>query len=142
MKSIPFTASARLLILAVILSFPAGILNGVFGTGSGIIFMLISRLMSRAANNNSSVSDEQAAKDMYTFSMTCVIIVSMFSLLFYSRASGAISDIVTLAIPAVSGGILGGLIKEKIRASWLNMAFAMITIYSGISMIVKSGVFR
>ena len=66
----------------------------------------------------------------------------MIMLLFYSRSSGTIADIVPLAIPAVSGGILGGLIKEKIRASWLNMAFAMITIYSGISMIIKSGVFR
>ncbi len=143
MRSEPLPSSLMLFAAVVLLSLPAGILNGIFGTGSGIVFMLISRILSRAEYTGSSVprGRQQAAKDMYSFSMTCVIFVSLFSLFFYSDTSGGISDVIKLALPAVPGGIIGGLIKEKIRVSWLNMIFALITIYSGISMIVKSGVF-
>lgn len=139
MKTSFYPSSALSFITVVLLSLAAGCVNGIFGTGSGIIFMLISRLL--PASPDEKIESEERKKEMYTFSMSCVIPVSLVSLFLYRNVSLDLSSVSGIVVPAISGGILGGFIKEKVRLLWLNLAFAALTIYSGISMIVRCGIF-
>lgn len=111
------------------LSFGAGMINGTVGAGSGIVFMLIWRLLSRGNDT----------RGRYSFAMSCVLVVSLVSLILYPAEAS--SDLPTFTLIAavicgVLGGVLGALIGEKVRISWLNRAFALLTLYSGFSMVV------
>ncbi len=111
---------------AFFLSFCGGILNGIIGTGGGIIFMMVSRLIVSCSS-----------KEMYAFAMSCVIPISVLSLLFYDMSVFDVKTVIMLAFPALAGGITGALVRDKISSVWLNKAFALLTVYSGISMIFR-----
>ncbi len=112
----------------IFLSAAAGFINGLIGAGSGIIFMIISRLINGGGGDG---------KQMYGFSVMCVIPVSVISLMMYPRNLITLPEIIKIAPCAVIGGYIGAVIKEKINAVWLNLAFAALTVYSGISMIMR-----
>ena len=139
MKTSFYASSTLLFITAMLLSFTAGYINGFFGTGSGFFFMLISRIL--PTSPDVKIGSEERKKEMYTFSMSCVIPVSLVSLFLYGNVPLNLPFAGRIAVPAILGGILGGFIKEKIRFLWLNLAFAALTIYSGISMIIRCGLF-
>lgn len=130
MKSTISLLSLSRLTLVIALSFAAGMINGTLGAGSGIVFMLLSSIIS---NNGDG-------KNRYSFAMTCVFIISLISLILYP--SSASSNIpLTALIPAVVCGVIGGtggaILKDKVKISWLNLAFALLTIYSGLSMVLR-----
>ena len=114
---------------AALLSFAAGFANGLLGAGSGIIFMLVSRIVNK---------NDADGKSMYSFSIMCVIPVALLSLFMYEVGYITFTEILQVAPIAIVGGVLGALIKEKINAAYLGLAFAAITVYSGISMIVRA----
>ena len=120
--------SIFVLLIVAVLSIAAGFINGLLGAGSGIIFMLISRLAIKRGNE----------KDMYTFAIMCVIPVSVISLFMYPTELFPPADLITIIPIATLGGYLGAKIKERINAAYLGIAFAMITVYSGVSMIVRA----
>ncbi len=109
-----------------LLSVSAGLINGILGAGSGILFLLIPKLLAKTNG-----------KDVYSFAMTCVIPVSLVSLLSYPPSLFTIETVLPLLIPGIVGGIFGAFLQEKIHLSLLNTVFALITIYSGISMLTK-----
>lgn len=126
MKSTPSPLTCLLLAAAVLGSFSAGILNGIIGTGGGILFMLLARLLGL------TVSDE---KNLYAFAMMCVIPTSAVSLLLYPAVPLSPAVLAKLFLTGIGGGIGGALLKEKIKTSWLNLTFAALTVYAGISML-------
>ena len=42
-----------------------------------------------------------------------------------------------VGLPAVVGGVVGALLVDKMQTKWLNIIFAGLIIYSGISMLFK-----
>jgi len=120
--------SIFVLISATVLSVAAGFVNGLLGAGSGIIFMLISRLIIKSGNG----------KEMYSFAIMCVIPVSLISLFMYSPELFPPTDLITIIPIAIIGGYLGAIIKDRINAAYLGIAFALITVYSGVSMIARA----
>ena len=120
--------SIFVLISATVLSVAAGFVNGLLGAGSGIIFMLISRLIIKSGNG----------KEMYSFAIMCVISVSLISLFMYSPELFPPTDLITIIPIAIIGGYLGAIIKDRINAAYLGIAFALITVYSGVSMIARA----
>ena len=120
--------SVFMLISSAILSVAAGFVNGLLGAGSGIIFMLISRLVIKSGDG----------KEMYSFAIMCVIPVSVISLLMYPPELFPPTDLITVIPLAIIGGYLGAIIKDRINAAYLGIAFALVTVYSGISMIVRA----
>lgn len=112
---------------AVVLSVIAGLINGIVGAGSGIVFMLIARILFGGGD----------PKQIYSFSIMCVIPVSLISLLMYPPDLFPPSAIASIVPCGVVGGILGAVIKDKLRAVWLNLIFAALTVYSGFSMILR-----
>lgn len=112
-----------------IFCFAGGIMNGIIGTGSGILFMLCATLIRKFTS---------VECDMYALSMSCVLPVSVFSFMFYPSGTADAEFILNMLIPAISGGIMGAYIKGKVKTEWLSYAFAALTVYSGISMIMRS----
>lgn len=128
MNKISHPYSIFVLSAAAALSLAAGFTNGLLGAGSGIIFMIVSRL----------VTKNRDGKEMYSFAIMCVIPVSVISLLMYPRELFPPADLITIIPLAIVGGYLGAIIKDRINAAYLGLAFAAITVYSGISMIVRA----
>lgn len=131
MKStLSITACGRIAAI-VLISFAGGILNGLVGSGSGIVFLFLWNLLAPAGSD---------AKARYSFAMSCVLIVSVVSLFLYPSEAATSLPLPTL-IAAVVAGILGGaggaLLKDKVKTSWLNRAFALLTLYSGLSMVLR-----
>jgi len=105
----------------------AGFLNGLTGTGAGIIFLLLFRILRG-----------KLSKDAFAFSMSCVIPLSAFSLFTYRMPEDF--SLLTLAVTlltAAAGGICGALLQQKLKIDFLKKVFAILVIYSGISMILK-----
>ncbi len=128
MNKITHPYSIFVLCSAAVLSLAAGFTNGLLGAGSGIIFMIVSRL----------VTKNRDGKEMYSFAIMCVIPVSVISLLMYPKALFPPTDLITIIPISIIGGYLGAIIKDRINAAYLGLAFAAITVYSGISMIVRA----
>lgn len=101
----------------------AGLLNGIFGAGGGIILVyLYSKLIDDGRDLFASVVMSAAAMSA----------VSAVTYLF----DGAVdtSLLARYAIPALVGGAIGGLVVDKVKTGWLRMIFAVLLIVSGINM--------
>ncbi len=116
-------------ISAALLSFLGGILNGTIGTGSGIFFMLCAVIMRKYAG---------AECDMYTLSLMCVTPISLLALCLYPAGIIEPDFFVPLMLPSIAGGFFGAYLKKRVSTAALSTAFAVLTIYSGISMILRA----
>lgn len=115
------------LILFFLLSFVAGGINGFLGTGGGIIFIF---MLSFLTNNES--------KNNYATSLCATFIISSVGVFTYLKNSNVdFSMIGQVFIPAISGGVFGALVVDRINVKYLNMIFALLIIYSGINLIIR-----
>lgn len=131
MKSSLALSDCLRMFTVVLLSVGAGAINGFVGAGSGIIFMLLWSIAGTA---------DRDAKSRYSFAMSCVLIVSLISLFLYPKEASSDLPLFTMilaVIAGVLGGAFGAFVKDKIKTRWLNLAFAALTLYSGISMVLR-----
>ena len=114
-------------VLFCIFSLAAGAINGFLGTGGGIVLIYTLSLLT-----------ENEKKDNFATTLCAVVPMSMVSLFAYSK-SGNIDTYMakTLILPAIAGGILGALLTDKVRSEYLSVAFALLVVYSGASMVMK-----
>ncbi|MBR2024252.1 MAG: sulfite exporter TauE/SafE family protein, partial [Clostridia bacterium] len=113
--------------LFFLLSFVAGGINGFLGTGGGIIFIF---MLSFLTNNES--------KNNYATSLCATFIISSVGVFTYLKNSNVdFSMIGQVFIPAISGGVFGALVVDRINVKYLNMIFALLIIYSGINLIIR-----
>ncbi|MBO5440210.1 MAG: sulfite exporter TauE/SafE family protein [Clostridia bacterium] len=116
-----------ILILFCIFSFLAGAINGFLGTGGGIIFIFMLSFLTK-----------NRAKDNYATSICAVLFISLIGLISYFKNSNIDFNIISeVGLPAVVGGVVGALLVDKMQTKWLNIIFAGLIIYSGISMLFK-----
>lgn len=120
---------SMLFALAGILS---GIVNGLLGTGGGILTVLF---LSKIYAKDSSYS----TKDIFAITLCSSVIMSMASLLFYlSSGCFSVSDSALYMLAAVPGGVLGAILLEKLSSKTMKLIFAMLVVWAGISMMIKS----
>ena len=113
--------------LFCLFSLIAGGINGLLGTGGGIVLVY---MLSLLTDNNS--------KDNFATTLCATLPVSAISVIVYFKNSNVDAELLLkLAIPAVIGGVAGAFIVDKINKKWLNVIFAVLVIYSGICMIFK-----
>ena len=116
-----------ILILFCIFSFLAVAINGFLGTGGGIIFIFMLSFLTK-----------NRAKDNYATSICAVLFISLIGLISYFKNSNIDFNIISeVGLPAVVGGVVGALLVDKMQTKWLNIIFAGLIIYSGISMLFK-----
>lgn len=119
---------SMLFALAGILS---GIVNGLLGTGGGILTVLF---LSKIYAKDSSYS----TKDIFAITLCSSVIMSMASLLFYlSSGCFSVSDSALYMLAAVPGGVLGTILLEKLSSKTMKLIFALLVVWAGISMMIK-----
>ena len=124
-RSLP--ADGRALGSALLLAAAGGFLNGLIGTGAGILFLPAARLLGLT---------EEDPRAMYAFSMACVIPVTLFSCALHPPAAISGGELRSLLLPALIGGGAGAVLRDRVKAVWLNRAFAALTILSGTAMLL------
>lgn len=109
--------------------FLAGIANGLLGAGGGIIIVfVIARLF----------GDKASSRDVFANALCVMLPLSTVSTLIYCFRGGIDTDGFGIYIlPAIVGGILGGILLGRIKTSFLRALFSGIMIYSGISLITR-----
>ena len=119
---------SMLFALAGILS---GIVNGLLGTGGGILTVLfLSKIYAKASS--------YSTKDIFAITLCSSVIMSMASLLFYlSSGCFSVSDSALYMLAAVPGGVLGAILLEKLSSKTMKLIFALLVVWAGISMMIK-----
>ena len=110
----------------IIVGALAGILNGMFGAGGGLI--LVPLLISW-------VGMEQ--KQAFATSVAVMLPISLASyVIFFIKGGNVWSE----ALPYLLGGIVGGLLSAKlfknISAKWLHRIFSLLILYGGIKAVL------
>ena len=108
----------------------AGVVNGLLGAGGGILIIsALSRVM----------KDElPEKKDVFVNSLCVMLPISAVSCFLYALRGDLVADgFGIFALPAIAGGIVGGLLIEKINSVYLRRLFAALVIISGILLILK-----
>lgn len=116
-----------LMLCVFAICFLGGAVNGLLGTGGGVFIMLASVLIKK-------ISGKEC--DAYGLAMTSVLPMSVISLLLYPSGTVDLEFALSMLIPSVIGGCVGALLKGSVDTKYLSLAFSVLTIYSGINMIL------
>lgn len=108
----------------------AGFANGLLGAGGGVIVVYAL---------SSAFGDELSdARDVFANALCVMLPISVVSCIGYAfMGEISTSGLGAFIIPAILGGVCGGLLLGRINAGFLKRLFALIVIYSGIMLIIK-----
>lgn len=110
--------------------FLAGAVNGLLGAGGGILIIsALSKIMK---------PEGAEKKDIFVSSLCIMLPISAVSCLLYALEGRLVADDFELfVLPTVAGGIVGGLLSDRLKKSSLKRIFALLVIVSGILLIMK-----
>lgn len=130
-----------------VLGFLGGFTNGLLGAGGGIIIIYATRMAfgyrDRAAELRKKYADVNTAskydeKDILVNSLAVTLPMSALSAFIYMLKGGLSGvSIDRYIIPAIIGGIFGAWLLDRLNTRIISVIFALIVLYSGISMIIK-----
>ncbi len=110
-------------------SIAAGVVNGVLGTGGGIILVFVLR---RALK-----SSIKSSRDVFITTMAAILPISIISLFTYSSA---VLDkgpyMLSVMLPAAVGGVIGAVLSRRVKPRVLEIIFGALVIYAGIKMVL------
>lgn len=109
----------------IITGFVAGFINGLFGTGGGIVIIFFFALLKTPSDK------------IFATSNLTVMLLSLVSLFLYIRNGILTTDIAvyffeTAFLSAVLGGAVGSLFLSKISPKFLKKLFCLIVMVGGI----------
>lgn len=131
-------SALRDVLLLLALGAGAGFINGLLGTGGGILLVLAFGHAARRKKTASALSLPITRRDCYANALCVMLPISLFSALRYI-AAGAISPVAFSPFipPSIIGGVLGGILLDRLKVSWLRTLFSLLVVISGIFMIVR-----
>ena len=108
----------------------AGMINGLLGTGGGIILVLgLSRIC------RGTLPDR---RDVCANALVVTLALTLLSTLLYIRSGNAPpADLSRFVLPGAAGGLAGGLLLGKITPGALGKLFAVLLVISGIFMLIR-----
>lgn len=114
----------------ILIGFLAGFVNGLFGTGGGILIVFVLTLFK-------TPSDKTFATSNFT-----VLLLSLVSLFLYIKNGTVTGEIAlyffeTAFLSALLGGAVGSLLLSKLSSGILNKLFSFLVIVGGIGRIFK-----
>ena len=108
----------------------AGLANGLLGAGGGIIAVYALNMVFR-----DEITD---VREVFANALCVMLPISAVSCVGYALMGEISADgLGAFIIPAILGGLCGGVLLGRIKAGALKKLFAAIVIYSGIMMIIK-----
>mgnify|MGYP002682811667 CR=1 FL=1 len=119
--------SAKSILLATA-GLVSGLVNGLLGAGGGIIAVY--------ALDGLLGGQLKDRRDAFSNALAVMLPLSVVSAAEYSlRGAGPGEKLGILVIPAVLGGLLGGILLYRIKARWLRLLFSAVVVWSGVSML-------
>lgn len=132
-------AAVRETALLGITGLAAGMINGLLGAGGGIIVVLVlSAWQQRRGRGSRQGENGGDPRDVYAASLCSMLPVSILSAVQYAKR-GAISleEFSPFLIPALVGGVIGGLALDRVRLPWLQKLFAVLLLVGGARMLLR-----
>ncbi len=121
----PFLSLAFLLVCG----FLSGAVNGLFGTGGGIIAVF-------ALSNVPFFKSFLSPKEVFATTLCAAFIMSLSSVFIYARTGGIDFSAALPHLPAaLAGGGAGAFLLDKIKTGVLAKIFALLVIYAGAMLI-------
>ena len=122
--------------LIVPVSLFAGVLNGLLGTGGGVIIVYLFRYLYRKYPEGGDI--ENAEKDSFASVVAVILPTSLISALTYA-AKGQVyfDELARLIIPSLIGGMTGAYLTDKLDTRALRAVFTLLILYSGTRMILS-----
>ena len=108
----------------------AGIINGLLGTGGGIILVFAISYFCKG-----TLPDR---RDVCANALVVTLALTLLSTLLYIRGGNAPpADLSRFVLPGALGGLAGGLLLGKISPTALGKLFAILLVVSGIFMLFR-----
>jgi uncharacterized membrane protein YfcA len=108
----------------------AGLINGLLGTGGGIILVLGLSCICRG-----SLPDR---RDVCANALVVTLALTMLSTALYIKGGNAPpADLSRFVLPGAAGGLAGGILLGRITPHALGKLFAVLLVISGIFMIFR-----
>ncbi len=104
----------------------AGIVNGLLGTGGGIILIfLLGKIMKNIER-----------KDIFATTLTVTLVLSVVSIFVYMKKGGFYisQDSLKYVISAGIGGFIGAFLLEKLKVGFVKKLFGVLVIVAGLNM--------
>ena len=107
----------------------AGFVNGLLGAGGGIpVVFALSGLF----------GEECDRRELYANALCVMLPISAVSCLRYALAGNLQTEgFGVYVLPAILGGVAGGILLGRFRGAWLSVLFGALVIVSGILLIVR-----
>lgn len=118
-------------------SLAAGITNGLLGAGGGIVLIFALSPILRGIHDKDG-DEFYKRKDVMAISLSVMLPISVVSAIRYA-SNGALDTAYAakLLLPTIIGGVVGGILLNKLRDTFIMKIFAFLVIYSGLVMIVR-----
>ena len=111
---------------AVLLSFLAGLINGFFGGGAGLIIVV---LLQKVFNLNQ--------KQSHATALLVVLPLCVISLLLYIfTGSFDFNNSYFVVLGVIIGGVLGAVLLKKLKSSMVSIAFSCVVIVCAVKIFV------
>ena len=108
----------------------AGVINGLLGTGGGIILVMALSCLCR-----SSLPDR---RDVCANALVVTLALTLLSTVLYIRSGNAPpADLSRFVLPGAVGGLAGGLFLGRITPHALGKLFAVLLVISGAFMLFR-----
>ena len=143
------TVPLRVSLLPLLTGILAGLINGLLGAGGGVIVILVLGALVRISGGESvsrpalgegyptgdrpgAAQESDIGRDIPAASLMAMLPVSVLSAAQYAAAGRLeLASFAPLLLPAVIGGVLGGIALDRVRLPLLERLFALILVISG-----------
>ena len=110
-------------------------MNGLLGAGGGILLVFIMNAMILRHGTSTEVDN----RDILANALASMLPVTVVSVIGYAaRGDLPKEDLTPFIIPAIIGGLGGAWLLDRMNATLVRTIFAVIVIFSGIAMTVRT----